>query len=245
MEFDENAPIDDRNIIQGYERGIRRGDERSIGIARLRSPPLEIPQFKTPLPETSGYQKRRTKTREKRLSKRIFSKSARNLGTRQEMIYKADYIFPIEENLSKMDMWRLTMRELSSPTVLWILLIQLKEKAKYLEGILLPGFTNAHCHVELSHMKGLFRQNTGMDGFIQQINALRLTVSREERVAALSEQMEQMYADGISVMADISNCDESFECKASSPIFTAPILRVRHGAGAPQIVAGALTATEG
>ncbi|HYH55102.1 MAG TPA: hypothetical protein VD772_00735, partial [Anseongella sp.] len=27
--------------------------------------------------------------------------------------------------------------------------------AEYFEGLLTPGFINAHCHLELSHMKGL------------------------------------------------------------------------------------------
>jgi cytosine/adenosine deaminase-related metal-dependent hydrolase len=143
------------------------------------------------------------------------------------MIYRADYIFPIDREpihngyvevddegkiLSCGEVERLDSTR--------------KAKAEYFKGILIPGFANSHCHVELSHMKGLFRQGSGMDGFIRQINALRLTVSREERIEALLEQMEQMYAEGISVMADISNCDESFESKASSPIYTRTYLEV-------------------
>lgn len=84
------------------------------------------------------------------------------------------------------------------------------------EGFLVPGFTNAHCHIELSHMKGLFREATGMDGFIKQINALRLTVDREGRIAAMRREFDSLVEQGVRAMGDISNCDESFAMKAGS-----------------------------
>ena len=51
---------------------------------------------------------------------------------------------------------------------------------EYYNGILVPGFTNAHCHIELSHLEGKFREATGMSGFIDQINALRESAPKEE-----------------------------------------------------------------
>lgn len=95
-----------------------------------------------------------------------------------------------------------------------------------LDGALVPGFVNAHCHVELSYMKGLFRKGTGMAGFIDQINALRDTKSREEKVRDLSEAMDLMWERGVSAMADISNCDDSFAVKAAHPMYTRTFLEV-------------------
>ena len=95
-----------------------------------------------------------------------------------------------------------------------------------LDGALVPGFVNAHCHVELSYMKGLFRKGTGMAGFIDQINALRDTKSREEKVRDLSEAMDLMWKRGVSAMADISNCDDSFAVKAAHPMYTRTFLEV-------------------
>ena len=94
------------------------------------------------------------------------------------------------------------------------------------EGAICPGFVNAHCHVELSYMKGLFRKGTGMAGFIDQINELRDTSSMEEKIDALKDAMDSMWASGVQAMADISNCADSFEVKASHLMYTRSFLEV-------------------
>ena len=94
------------------------------------------------------------------------------------------------------------------------------------DGAIVPGFVNAHCHVELSYMKGLFRKGTGMAGFIDQINALRDSTSLEERIAALKTAMDQLWEQGVVAMADISNCADSFAVKAQHPLYTRTFLEV-------------------
>ncbi len=94
------------------------------------------------------------------------------------------------------------------------------------DGAIVPGFVNAHCHVELSYMKGLFRKGTGMAGFIDQINALRDSTSLEERIAALKTAMDQFWEQGVVAMADISNCADSFAVKAEHPLYTRTFLEV-------------------
>ena len=100
------------------------------------------------------------------------------------------------------------------------------EGEEYYDGAVVPGFVNAHCHVELSYMKGLFRKGTGMAGFIDQINELRDTCPREEKLSAIRRAMEDLYAQGVSAMADISNCADSFGIKAASPMYTRTFLEV-------------------
>jgi len=94
------------------------------------------------------------------------------------------------------------------------------------EGAIVPGFVNAHCHVELSYLKGRFRKGTGMAGFIDQINAMRDTTSREERIASIREAMDRLYAQGVVAMADISNGPDSFAVKAAHPLYTRTFLEV-------------------
>lgn len=100
------------------------------------------------------------------------------------------------------------------------------EDTEFYNGILCPGFTNAHCHIELSHLKGLFKEATGMSGFINQINELRCAAEEPERRKALEEQIDKLYNEGVSAMGDISNCSESFDKKASSPLKTRTFLEL-------------------
>lgn len=84
------------------------------------------------------------------------------------------------------------------------------------QGFIVPGFTNAHCHLELSYLKGMFKQGTGMDGFIQQINALRTTIEYDGRMKAMREALDEMSRQGVTCMGDISNSRESFELKKAA-----------------------------
>ncbi len=93
-------------------------------------------------------------------------------------------------------------------------------------GALVPGFVNAHCHVELSHLHGKFRKGTGMAGFIDQINELRDWAGRDVKVELTRRWMDRMWADGVSAMADISNDDSSFEVKKNHPMYTRTFLEV-------------------
>ncbi|MBP5374326.1 MAG: amidohydrolase family protein [Bacteroidales bacterium] len=96
----------------------------------------------------------------------------------------------------------------------------------FLDGALCPGFVNAHCHSELSYMKGLFRKGTGMAGFIDQINELRDTQSPAQKEAALREAFDCLWEQGVVAMADISNCADSFELKSRHPMYTRSFLEV-------------------
>lgn len=100
------------------------------------------------------------------------------------------------------------------------------ESTEFYNGILIPGFVNSHCHIELSYLKGHFRKNSGMAGFISQIRELRYVSEIEERLKSIENEMNQLYKSGVSAMADISNCAESFDIKAKSPLYTRTFLEV-------------------
>ncbi len=71
-------------------------------------------------------------------------------------------------------------------------------------SILVPGFVNAHLHLELSHLGGMIPEGTGIGGFIGAINRLR-KAPEEEITGAARKATEEMVRQGISAAGDISN----------------------------------------
>ena len=96
----------------------------------------------------------------------------------------------------------------------------------FYDGAVAPGFVNAHCHVELSYLKGQFRKGTGMAGFIDQINEMRDNKSMEEKLHDLTVAMDSLWEQGVVAMADISNCADTFAVKARHPMYTRTVLEV-------------------
>lgn len=99
------------------------------------------------------------------------------------------------------------------------------EKA-FVKGAIAPGFVNTHCHLELSYLWKSFRKGTGMAGFIDQINAMRDNKSMEEKLHDIRHWMKVMWNRGVSAMADISNCADTFAIKKASPMYTRTFLEV-------------------
>ncbi len=86
------------------------------------------------------------------------------------------------------------------------------------EGVIVPGFVNAHCHLELSHMKGQINEKKGLPGFISEIVVKRNEFAESDIKAAIEKADEEMFRNGIVAVGDISNTDHSFEQKKKSKI---------------------------
>ena len=89
---------------------------------------------------------------------------------------------------------------------------------EFYSGILVPGFVNAHCHLELSHLKGKIDEKTGIGGFIGKINQLR-NQETEKTVKAIQVADRKMWAAGTAAVGDISNSTLTLETKKNSNIF--------------------------
>lgn len=103
----------------------------------------------------------------------------------------------------------------------------LKEKhsVEFFNGIIIPGFVNCHCHIELSHMKGSIGKTGGLGEFITDVQSTR--VAKNETIIDFAEMADtEMYREGIVLCADICNTSLTFEMKSKSCIRYLNLLEV-------------------
>lgn len=85
------------------------------------------------------------------------------------------------------------------------------------KGVIVPGFINTHCHLELSHMKGKVDTGTGLLPFLQQVVKFR-DFPLEEILDAIDQADQEMHEAGIVAVGDISNKLDTVRRKQESTI---------------------------
>lgn len=85
------------------------------------------------------------------------------------------------------------------------------------KGVLVPGFVNAHCHIELSHMLGKTKKQKGLPSFLAEVMRMR---SEDPDVIQqkIVEADTTMYANGIQAVGDHVNTSFSAAVKKNSKI---------------------------
>lgn len=82
-------------------------------------------------------------------------------------------------------------------------------------GIIVPGFVNAHCHLELCHLKDKIKNVDSLLDFLVQICQLSESVYDENLTSCWDKFM---YETGVSVVGDISNTFNTANIKKNSKI---------------------------
>ena len=84
-----------------------------------------------------------------------------------------------------------------------------------LDGIITPGLINAHCHLELSHLKNVIPPHTGLVDFLCSV-----VTKRDFPPAFIQQEIEkgekEMYNNGIVAVGDICNTGDAISVKSQS-----------------------------
>ena len=86
------------------------------------------------------------------------------------------------------------------------------------EGIIVPGFINSHCHLELSHLLHQIPEGKGLIPFISSVITQR---HQDENLVldAMERADKAMHENGIVAVGDISNTNLTKNVKQKSPIY--------------------------
>ena len=89
------------------------------------------------------------------------------------------------------------------------------EGVEVFSGILSPGFVNCHCHLQLSHMKGLIQERTGLVDFLAGVIKRREAANEDDM--AMAEQ--EMLDNGIVAVGDICNTADTLSLKTEGRLY--------------------------
>ncbi len=100
-----------------------------------------------------------------------------------------------------------------------------RHSVSFYNGIIVPGFVNCHCHLELSWLKDMVAPGTGLAGFISGLTAVRGS-DMPDKDKALASADEKMAGEGVVLCADICNSVSTFGLKKKSRIRYISLLEV-------------------
>ena len=129
--------------------------------------------------------------------------------------YTADYIIPISSEPIKDGV--VALDDEGVIKAVGVKSDYLSADLQYHKGIICPGFINTHCHLELSHMKGVCPTGTQLIQFITNVIQLREYES-DVILQSIKDEDERMWQAGVQAVGDISNKLDTAAQKETSPI---------------------------
>jgi cytosine/adenosine deaminase-related metal-dependent hydrolase len=91
------------------------------------------------------------------------------------------------------------------------------DNVEYIPGLITPGFVNAHCHLELSHLKNAIQPYTRLVPFLLEVVSKR-NFPEDEIEKAIENAIDEMENDGIIGVGDICNTAMTAPFKTSGKI---------------------------
>lgn len=88
---------------------------------------------------------------------------------------------------------------------------------QFFNGIIVPGFINAHCHLELSHLKGLKPDKPGIAGFIEAVTTHRDNDGPDVE-DSITKALNEASNTGTVAIGDICNTEVTLKFKIGSGV---------------------------
>ena len=92
------------------------------------------------------------------------------------------------------------------------------QNIEFFNGILCPGFINAHCHLELSHLHNISKSVNGFSEFLKIVKK-RDKYSQAFITRAIKSAEAQMIKNGIVGVGDICNTTDTLEIKKNKKLY--------------------------
>ncbi len=86
------------------------------------------------------------------------------------------------------------------------------KEIEHFNGVIVPGFVNAHCHLELSHLKNKIEPGNGLVAFLKDVIEIR-DKEKKDVQKAIQAADKEMWKNGIVAVGDISNTDATAKIK--------------------------------
>lgn len=92
------------------------------------------------------------------------------------------------------------------------------EGVEWYGGVLIPGMVNAHCHLELSMVRGAVRLHAGFSGFAHDLREARAAATEEQARSSAEYWDSAMWQSGVQAVGDVCNSNLTFALKSRSAI---------------------------
>lgn len=111
------------------------------------------------------------------------------------------------------------------------------------EQVLLPGFVNAHCHLDYTMMRRAIGPQRSFTEWIRRINALKRSLSEDDYLAAVERGFAELRKWGTTTVANIESFPEILLRMKAPPIrawWFLEMIDIRHRETSEEVVAGTL-----
>lgn len=129
--------------------------------------------------------------------------------------FSADYVVPVTSDPIKNGIIAIEDGEIVG--IYKDLDASINADVKMLSGVLIPGFVNTHCHLELSHLLNTIPQKIGLVDFIGKVMGNR-NADMESVADAMLKADNAMFENGIQAVGDHVNTSISADIKNDSRI---------------------------